>query len=171
MTVNVTVDTHVRRSGEDYGTAFLTLLPQGQAWPKYPGTTLDLACRGLAEYWGFVDSRAADLLERESDPRYHVRGIAAGLGSVTGVCRSLLHGTADHKAERQQALVMRMTMQGAQSRRGSTSSMSRPQIGYTISITENIGRSRRRHRPRLVIVASMVTAKTLILNEWKQAHC
>lgn len=62
-------DRHVRRDGEDYGTAFLTLLPQGQAWPKYPGTTLDLACRGLAEYWGYVDGRAADLLEIESDPR------------------------------------------------------------------------------------------------------
>lgn len=62
-------DRHVRRSGDDYGTAFLTLLPQGQAWPKYPGTTLDLACRGLAEYWGFVDGRAGDLLEIESDPR------------------------------------------------------------------------------------------------------
>ena len=62
-------DRHIRRNGEDYGTAFLALLPQGQAWPKWPGSTLDLACRGLAYYWGDVDSRAADLLERESDPR------------------------------------------------------------------------------------------------------
>ena len=27
-------DRHVRRSGHDYGDAFLTLLPQGQAWPQ-----------------------------------------------------------------------------------------------------------------------------------------
>ena len=89
-------DRHVRRLGQDYGDAFLTLLPQGQAWPKYPGTTLDLACRGLAEYWGFVDGRAADLLETESDPRNTHRA-AAGLGAQLGPARSLLRGAADHR--------------------------------------------------------------------------
>ena len=63
------LDRHVRRSGSDYTHAFLQLLPQGQAWPREQGSTLVQTCDGLSEYWGFVDGRAADLLERESDPR------------------------------------------------------------------------------------------------------
>lgn len=67
-------DRHVRRSGEDYLPPFLRLLPQGLAWPKDIGrgnedSTLVKVCRGLVGIWGYVDGRAADLLERESDPR------------------------------------------------------------------------------------------------------
>jgi len=63
------IDRHVRRSGDDYTKAMLALLPQGQAWHRSFGSTLERAINGLAQYWGYVDSRAADLLERESDPR------------------------------------------------------------------------------------------------------
>lgn len=128
----VTVDVHVRRSGDDYGNAFLSLLPQGQAWPKYPGTTLDLACRGLAEYWGFVDSRAADLLERESDPRYTIELLPDWERNwgLPDPC----YKAPQSIAERQLALVMRMTMQGSQSREFFINVAA--QIGYTISITE-----------------------------------
>ena len=62
-------DRHVRRSGEDYISPFLSLLPQGLAWPREAGSVLYRTVRGLAKIWGFVDGRAADLLERESDPR------------------------------------------------------------------------------------------------------
>ena len=132
MTDTVTVDRHVRRSGDDYGTAFLTLLPQGQAWPKHPGTTLDLACRGLAEYWGFVDSRAADLLERESDPRYTIELLPDwernwGLPDPCYTAPQTI-------GERQLALVMRMTMLGAQSREFFIAVAE--MLGYSISITE-----------------------------------
>lgn len=125
-------DRHLRRLGQDYGTAFLTLLPQGQAWPKHPGTTLDLTCRGLAEYWGFVDSRAADLLERESDPRYTVELLPDwernwGLPDPCYAAPTDLEG-------RHQALIMRMTMQGAQSREFFIGIAA--QLGYTITITE-----------------------------------
>ena len=129
----MTDDVHVRRSGEDYGTAFLALLPQGQAWPKDPGTTLDLACRGLAEYWGFVDSRAADLLERESDPRYTIELLPDwernwGLPDPCYTAPQTI-------GERQLALIiMRMTMQGSQSRQFFIDVAA--QIGYTITITE-----------------------------------
>jgi uncharacterized protein YmfQ (DUF2313 family) len=59
----------VRRDGESYGYAFADLFPQGQAWPRERSTTFMGAVYGLADYWGFVDSRAADLLEIEADPR------------------------------------------------------------------------------------------------------
>lgn len=65
-------DRHIRRDGDAYGEQFLTFLPQGQAWPRDPGSTLVNACLGLAHYYGFVDGRAADLLEIESDPRITV---------------------------------------------------------------------------------------------------
>ena len=125
-------DRHVRRSGSDYGTSLLSLLPQGQAWPKHPGTTLDLACRGLAEYWGFVDSRAADLLERESDPRYTIEMLPDwernwGLPDPCYEAPLTI-------AERQLALLMRMTMIGSQSRQFFIDIAA--MIGYTITITE-----------------------------------
>ena len=125
-------DRHVRRSGDDYGTQFLTLLPQGQAWPKYPGTTLDLACRGLAEYWGYVDGRAADLLEIESDPRKTVELLPDWERNwgLPDPC----YAAPDSIAARQLALVMRMTMQGSQSREFFIGVAA--QIGYSISITE-----------------------------------
>lgn len=47
----------------------LNLLPRGQAWPREIDSTLVLTVNGLANYWGYVDGRAADLLETESDPR------------------------------------------------------------------------------------------------------
>jgi hypothetical protein len=62
-------DRHVRRSGNDYAHQLVSLLPRGPAWSRDPGSTLMRAVIGLAQYWGFVDSRAGDLLEIESDPR------------------------------------------------------------------------------------------------------
>jgi len=65
-------DRHVRRGGREYLVALLQLLPKGIAWPRKPDSVLAKTCRGLANIWGFVDNRAADLLERESDPRQTV---------------------------------------------------------------------------------------------------
>ena len=125
-------DRHVRRLGQDYGTALLSLLPQGQAWPKYPGTTLDLACRGLAEYWGFVDSRAADLLERESDPRttFELLPDWERNFGLPDPCIT----EPQTLSQRQLALVMRMTMQGGASRQFFIDVAA--MLGYTITITE-----------------------------------
>jgi uncharacterized protein YmfQ (DUF2313 family) len=125
-------DRHIRRSGDDYGSAFLQLLPQGPAWPREPGSTLDLACRGLSKYWGEVDRRAADLLEQESDPRKTLELLPDWERNwgLPDPCYS----EPLTIAERQLALVMRMTMQGAQSREFFIAVAA--QIGYTITITE-----------------------------------
>jgi uncharacterized protein YmfQ (DUF2313 family) len=108
------VDRHVRRSGDDYTDAFLTLLPQGQAWPKRPGSTLYKTCDGLSQYWGFVDSRAADLLERESDPRITVE-LLPDWEKAWGLPDPCFPETISI-AQRQAMLVLKMTMLGAQSR-------------------------------------------------------
>ena len=62
-------DRHIRRGQDEYQWALSALLPQGIAWPRWPDTVLQKVVRGLAGIMGFVDGRAADLLERESDPR------------------------------------------------------------------------------------------------------
>jgi len=125
-------DRHVRRSGDDYGTAFLSLLPQGQAWPRQPGSTLELACRGLAKYWGEVDRRAADLLVQESDPRRTIE-LLPDWERNWGLPDPCYEEPLTI-AERQQALVMRMTMLGSQSREFFIEVAA--MIGYTITITE-----------------------------------
>jgi uncharacterized protein YmfQ (DUF2313 family) len=116
-------DRHVRRSGDDYAQQLLTLLPSGQAWPKWPGSTLERTITGLATYYGFVDGRAGDLLERESDPRKTI------ITTLDGEPDGLLpdweqaFGLPDPCfqepltiADRQRVLVQRITLLGAQSR-------------------------------------------------------
>ena len=125
-------DRHVRRPGADYTQAFLSLLPQGQAWPRHPLSTLARTCDGLSEYWGFVDGRAADLLEIESDPRQTVELLPDwernwGLPDPCYTAPQTI-------GQRQLALVMRMTMQGAQSREFFIGIAA--MLGYEITITE-----------------------------------
>ena len=53
------------------------------------GSVLVQGITGLCDYWGFVDGRAADLLEIESDPRTTVEP-AAGWEPQLGSARFLL---------------------------------------------------------------------------------
>lgn len=109
-----TRDRHVRRSGDDYGVELLTFLPQGQAWPREPGSTLVNAIAGLAYTYGYVDGRAADLLERESDPRQTIE-LLPDWESSWGL-PDLCFPKATTIAERQKMLVLYMTWMGGQSR-------------------------------------------------------
>lgn len=126
-------DRHIRRAGSDYRDAFLELLPQGQAWPKHSiDSTLWQACDGLNNYWGYVDGRAADLLETESDPRKTVELLPDwernwGLPDPCYTAPQTI-------AERQTALVARMTLYGSQSREFYINFAAF--LGYTITITE-----------------------------------
>jgi uncharacterized protein YmfQ (DUF2313 family) len=125
-------DRHVRRTGSDYTQAFLALLPQGPAWSRAIDTTLMAVSRGLNNYWGFVDGRAADLLETESDPRLTIELLPdweRAWGLPDPCYQEPL--TID---ERHLALMMRMTMLGAQSREFFIGVAA--MIGYTITITE-----------------------------------
>jgi uncharacterized protein YmfQ (DUF2313 family) len=126
-------DRHVRRSGDNYRDAFFALLPDGPAWPKRAiGSVLYKTCDGLCEYWGTVDSRAADLLETESDPRITIELLPDWERNwgLPDPC----YKAPQSIDERQLALVMRMTMQGAQSREFFINVAK--QIGYHITITE-----------------------------------
>jgi uncharacterized protein YmfQ (DUF2313 family) len=122
----------VRRSGDDYAAAFLQLLPQGQAWPRDLSSTLVMACNGLAQYFGFVDGRAGDLLERESNP-----GLALELlpdwERNWGLPDPCFTATTTI-AERQKMLITKMTWLGGQSRAYFEGVMA--WLGYTIHIKE-----------------------------------
>ncbi|MCP3471435.1 DUF2313 domain-containing protein [Bradyrhizobium sp. CCGUVB1N3] len=126
-------DRHIRRAGSDYRDAFLELLPQGQAWPKHStDSVLWQACDGLNNYWGYVDGRAANLLEIESDPRKTVELLPDwernwGLPDPCYTAPQTI-------AQRQAALVARMTLYGSQSREFYINFAAF--LGYTITITE-----------------------------------
>lgn len=107
-------DRHVRRSGDDYAVQFLNLLPTGQAWPRAPDSTLSRTCYGLSQYWGFVDGRAGDLLERESDPRATIE-LLPDWEKAFGLPDPCFETPLTISA-RQRVLVQRMTLLGAQSR-------------------------------------------------------
>jgi uncharacterized protein YmfQ (DUF2313 family) len=111
---DITPDKHVRRSGDDYAYAFQTLMPRGQAWPKAPTSTLRKVCDALAWFWGFVDGRAADLLERESDPQQTVE-LLPEWERAFGLPEECFP-EAQTIGERQKMLVTKMTWQGGQSR-------------------------------------------------------
>lgn len=108
------IDRHVRRSSADYAQAMADSLPTGPAWPRSPDGDLIRFVEGLAGIWGDVDGRAADLLERETDPRSAFEMLpdwerAFGLPDPC-VAEPLTVG------DRQTALVVKMTTQGGQSR-------------------------------------------------------
>src|SRR5215813_10315339 len=101
-------DRHIRRGQADYARVLEALLPHGPAWERDRDSVQGRLIYGLAGVWGDADGRAADLLERESDPRQTVELLpdwerAWGLPDP---CMSEPRTIAD----RQIALVTKMTM-------------------------------------------------------------
>jgi uncharacterized protein YmfQ (DUF2313 family) len=125
-------DRHIRRDGSDYGRALAALLPQGDAWPRWDDSTLIRTTDALGEIFGYVDSRAADLLEVETDPRLTLEMLEDWERNfrLPDPCfKSAL--TID---ERHKILVFKMTLLGAQSREFFIGMAA--WLGYTITITE-----------------------------------
>jgi uncharacterized protein YmfQ (DUF2313 family) len=127
-------DVHIRRSGADYAQAMLELLPQGQAWPRDLGSTLVMTIDGLADCYGTVDARAADLLEQESDPRKTVE-LLSDWERNWGLPDLCFKSTPTISA-RQQMLVFKMTLLGNQSRDFFITDVAKNMLGYTITISE-----------------------------------
>ena len=151
-------DRHIRRGQLEYWHALQALLPNGIAWPRWfetspvydengqaivgadgtpllgtTGATIMRVVYGLAGIMGFVDGRAADLLERESDPRTTVEMLDSWETAWGLPDPCWPHpGTV---AERQRMLVLKMTMLGGQSRQHFID-VARF-LGYDATITEN----------------------------------
>ncbi len=87
---------------------------------------------GLAAIWARIDGRAADLLERESDPRSTIEMIDRW-EEAFGLPDPCAHETLT-LGDRQAALMQRMTSQGGQSKAFFISIAKA--LGYTITITE-----------------------------------
>lgn len=125
-------DQHVTRSGDDYAEALQALMPLGQAWPRDDDSTLMTTVRGLSRIWGDIEIRASKLLEMESDPRQTIELLPDWERNwgLPDPC----YAEPQTIGQRQLALVMRMTMQGSQSRAFFISVAA--MIGYEITITE-----------------------------------
>jgi uncharacterized protein YmfQ (DUF2313 family) len=125
-------DRHVRRGQEEYAHALSALLPQGIAWPRWPDTTLMKVVYGLAGGLGWADGRAADLLERESDPRATTEMLDSWerAWGLPDPCFK----EPQSVEERRKLLVLKMTLLGAQSREFFIGVAD--WLGYPISISE-----------------------------------
>lgn len=108
-------DKHVRRSGDDYAVALRNLLPQGLAWPTNPVSVLAKVIKGLAQIFGYVDGRAADLLEIETDPRL-TSELLPEWERAFGLPDNCLPLPPTDEITRRFNLVSKMTMLGDQSR-------------------------------------------------------
>jgi len=126
-------DKHVRRSGDDYSVALAEDLPQGQAWPRHEDSALMKTVRGLAQIWGFVDSRAADLLEIETDPRKTTE-MRLDWERNWGLPDPCLPDPPTDEDIRREELVFKMTLLGRQDRQFFIDYAER--IGETITIRE-----------------------------------
>ncbi len=127
-----TRDKHIRRGRDEYTYALERLLPQGLAWPRESDSVLMRTVRGLAGIWAFIDSRAADLLERESDPRVTLE-LLPDWERAWGLPDHCLNEPLS-VGDRQIALVNKMTMMGGQSRQWFIDLAH--SIGYDITIRE-----------------------------------
>jgi uncharacterized protein YmfQ (DUF2313 family) len=128
-----TGDRHVRRDGDAYAQSLTNLLPTGVAWPRDADRTIMRAISGLAQIFGFVDRRAADLLEIESDPRTTVE-LLTDWERNWGLPDHCFLGVGQTLDERRKFLVLKMTLEGGQSREWFI--WVAAQLGYDVSITE-----------------------------------
>lgn len=129
----MTEDRHVRRSGDDYAAGFANLLPRGRAWPRDEDSVLMRVVNGLAQIWGSpIDSRAADLLEIETDPRATIEMLPDWERNwgLPDPCNT----EAQTLAARHAALLNKMTSIGGQSRAFFYNVAAA--LGYHITITE-----------------------------------
>ena len=129
----VPYDYHIRRGGAQYAEALLQLLPHGPAWPRHEDSIFVQTVTGLAQIWGDVDGRAADLLENESDPRTTVE-LLPDWERAWGLPDPCFEGTATSIAQRQALLMLKMTFMGGASR-NMFQEMAFT-LGYRITISE-----------------------------------
>ncbi len=108
-------DVHARRSASDYAYALINLLPQGLAWPRNSDAVMVKLVNGLAAIFGYVDGRAADLLEIETDPR-KTNEMIGDWETAFGLPDECLFNPPSTLPDRRTALVDKMTMLGRQDR-------------------------------------------------------
>jgi uncharacterized protein YmfQ (DUF2313 family) len=122
-----------RHHTDDYTQAFLSMFPTGIAWPRDPDIPFTQFVTGLAALWGeLVDQRAADLLNRESDPRTTIE-LLEDWERNWGLPDPCVAEPLTVEARRA-ALLTKMTLVGGQSRDFFTR-IART-IGYDITIKE-----------------------------------
>jgi uncharacterized protein YmfQ (DUF2313 family) len=126
-------DKLVRRSGPDYVASFLDHLPWGIAWDRdYKDSVFYRVCVGLANFWGYVDNRAADFLVIECDPR-KTHEMLTDWERNWGLPDPCFPD-ATSEEDRRKMLVLVMTLLGGQSRAFYQKIAN--WVGYDLEITE-----------------------------------
>lgn len=120
------------RSEDDFRDALAALLPVGRAWPRDPDTTLMRFLAGIAVSWADHDAKAWTLLSRESDPRSTLWMLDSWERAFGLPDECVAEPLAI--ADRQKALVEKMTSIGGQSRAFFLGVAAG--LGYTITIRE-----------------------------------
>jgi len=138
-------DRHIRRGQDEYTWALSALLPMGIAWPRWEDSVLMKTVRGLAGIMGYVDGRAADLLEIESDPRITTEMLDSWerAWGLPDPCFRRIDEQPDGTivvlpptvGERRKMLVQKMTLLGGQSKTFFLEEVG-GFLGYDINITE-----------------------------------
>lgn len=127
-------DKWVQRTVVEYAQGWNDLLPTGAAWPRDPGSVLQLVVSGLAQIWGDqIEAKAATLLKVESDPR-STNLLLPEWESAFGLPDTCLANNPTDPVARRANLVNKMTFLGAQSRSFFISQAAL--YGQTISIQE-----------------------------------
>jgi len=107
-------DKNILRDAASYAQALADLLPRGDAWSCEPASILQKLVAGLAAIWADIHSRAFVLLKIESHPGRSIE-LLRDWEKETGLPDNCFPETLTI-AERQLAVVARLTFQGGASR-------------------------------------------------------
>ncbi|WP_158812072.1 YmfQ family protein [Beijerinckia sp. L45] len=127
-------DTYVAHTAADYAQAIESELPQGAAWSREPDGPLMQWVTGCAQIWGDVSAAADTLMFVEADPRFTFEMLPdweANYGLPDPCLTTVLSLN-----ERRNALLQKITIQGAASRAFFIDFAA--SLGYAITITEYV---------------------------------
>lgn len=125
-------DHWIKRRASDYALAINNLLPTGLAWPRDASSVLQQLVNGLSAIWEDVENAVDLLLNFESDPR--ITNILLPDWERAWGLPDLCLDEPVTTSDRQKALVLRITLLGAQDRQFFIDLAA--SIGYTVTITE-----------------------------------
>lgn len=124
----------VQRTSVEYAQGLNDLLPLGAAWPRDPGSVLQMVVSGLAQVWGDqTEVKAATLLKVESDPR-STNLLLPDWERAFGLPDDCLNNSPTDPVARRTNLVNKMTFLGAQDRQFFITQAAL--YGQTVSIRE-----------------------------------
>src|SRR5882672_10397830 len=123
-----------QRTAVDYVDGWNDLLPTGPAWPRDPGSVLQLVVNGMSTIWGTeVEALAGLFLKTESDPR-STSILLPEWERAWGLPDTCIPSSPTDVPTREVNLVAKMTFLGSQSRQFFIQQAAK--VGQTLNIQE-----------------------------------